>query len=198
MNKKTKMIIDKLIFKKHLEKGENILYVVHKHWIEVVKATLEVIFFGYALPWSLYLIGFNSKLFFWIAFTWSALATMRFLYVLVDWLSDAWLITDMSTIIVEWQGLFSNTSARVGFEDIEGASYEIKGFWGTILRFGNMTLRVMSGSHFDLKNVSSPKKAELALARFQDQYLNDRNMQDSASLKSLLSDMVSHHIRGIK
>lgn len=189
------MITDKLIFKKHLEKGEEILYSVHKHWIEVLKPSAEVIFFGLILPWTLYFIGFNSGLFFWIAVTWSILAMSRFIYVFVNWYSDAWLITSMSVITIEWNGIFSNNSARIGYEDIEGASYEIKGFWGTILRYGDMRLRVMSGSHSDLSNVTRPKKAELALARYQDQYLNDRNMQDTNSLKNLLSSLAAQHNR---
>ncbi len=189
------MIIDKYLFKKHLEKGEDILYSVHKHWIEMLKPISEVSFFGLVLPWTLYFIGFQSKVFLWIVVIWSAIAMTRFFYIFIDWYSDAWLITNMSVITIEWQGIFSNNSARLGYEDIEGASYEIKGFWGTILRFGNMTLRVMSGSHSDLANVSSPKKAELALARFQDKYLNDRNMKDTNSLKNLLSSLAAQHNR---
>ncbi len=187
------MITNSIIFKRHLEKGEKVLYAVHKHWIEMLKPSLEILFFGLALPWVLYFIGFNSKGFLWVALGWTAIAFIRFIYVVIDWYSDTWLITNMSVITIEWNGIFSNNAARLGYEDIEGASYEIKGFWGTILRYGNMTLRVMSGSHSDLKSVSSPKKAELALVRYQDQYLNDRNMQDTDSLKTLLSSLVAHH-----
>ncbi len=196
--KNKKMIFSKLIFSKHLEKGEEIQYVIHKHWSEMTKPILEVLFFGFLTPWALYFIGFSTPTFFWVAVIWSAIAVARFIYVLVDWISDAWLITNMNIIVVEWSGIFSNLSARVGYTDIEGASYEIKGFWGTIFRYGDMTLRVISGSHFDLKKVSNPKKAELALSRFQDKYLSDRNIQDATSLKSLLSDMVSHHIGRVK
>ncbi len=189
------MIIDKIIFAKHLEEGEKILYSVHKHWVEMVKSGIEVGFFGLLLPWTLYLIGFNTELFFWVAVLWSVFAYIRFMYVLIDWYSDTWLITTMSIITIEWKGVFSNNAARLGYEDVEGAAYEIKGFWGTILRYGCMTLRVMSGSHAQLKNVANPKKAELAIARFQDQFLNDRNMQDTDSLKALLSSLVAHHNR---
>ena len=189
------MIIDKILFSRHLEQGEDILYAVHKHWIEAVKPTLEMGFFGILLPWTLYFIGLNTALFFWISVFWSACASIRFFYILIDWYSDAWLVTSMSIITIEWSGIFSNNSARLGYEDIEGAAYEIKGFGGTILRYGSMTLRMMSGSHAELKNVSSPKRAELAIARFQDQYLSDRNMQDTDSLKALLSSLVASHNR---
>lgn len=189
------MLINKLVFAKHLEKGEKILYAVHKHWIDIVKPITEIAIFGLILPWTLYLIGFNAPVFFWIAVAWSFMAYIRFMYELVDWYCDAWLITDMSVLVVEWKGIFNNMSARSGFEDIEGATYEIRGFWGTVLRYGNMELRLMSASNFKLERVASPKKVELALMKFQDKYLTERNMQDTSALKNLLADLVHHHSR---
>ena len=189
------MIIDKLIFSKHLEKGEKVLYSVHKHWIEILKPVLAVAFFGFVIPWSLYLMGFSSSLFFWMAVAWSVIAYLRFMYIMIDWYADVWLITNMSIIVIEWRGLFSNTSTRLGYEDIEGVGYEINGFWGTMLSYGNMILKVMSGNNLDLNNVANPKKSELAIAKFQDKYLNDREMQDAGNLKSLLSQMIAHHMR---
>ncbi len=107
------MIVDSIVFSKHLEKGEHILYAVHKHWIEVIKPTLELAVFGFALPWTLYFIGFNTDFFFWIAVAWSVLAYMRFMYVLVDWYCDAWLITNMSVLVIEWNGIFNNIALPV-------------------------------------------------------------------------------------
>jgi len=189
------MIIEKLIFHKHLERGEKILYSIHKHWIEILKPVLVLGFFGFVIPWGFYLIGFNTELFFWIALIWSVFAYMNFLYILVDWYSDVWLITDMGIMVIEWHGIFSNSASRLGYEDIEGIVYKIHGFWGTMLRYGNLTLRVMSGNNMVLLNANSPKKAELALARFQNQVLNKREKQDAGNLKALLSQMVAHHTR---
>lgn len=189
------MIIEKLIFSKHLEKGEKVLYSVHKHWIDILKTVLEVAFFGFIIPWGLYLIGFSSTLFFWVAVIWSVLAYLRFLYILMDWYSDVWLITSLGIIVIEWRGLFSNTATRLGYEDIEGVTYDINGFWPTVMGYGDMTLKVMSGNNMDLKLVARPQKVELAIIRFQDKYLNEKDMQDAGNLKNLLSQMVSHHMR---
>ncbi|QQR83126.1 hypothetical protein IPJ72_04935 [Candidatus Peregrinibacteria bacterium] len=192
------MFIDQILFKKHLEKGEEVLYAVHKHWYVLMKPVLEISFFGFVLPWSLYAIGLRTPLFLGIAVIWSLIAYLRFLYLLLDWYSDAWLITNMSVITVQWNGFFNNSSARISFEDVEGAAYEIKGIVGTLYRFGNITMRLASGSNFILKNAAKPKEAELALARFQDIYMKKRSFQDSKGLKTLLSDLVSHHVRGAR
>jgi hypothetical protein len=195
---KNKMIINRILFGKHLEQNEEILYAVHKHWVELAKPALEVGFFGFAIPWGLYLIGLNTPLFFWVAVVWSALAYLKFLGLVLDWYCDTWLVTNMSVITIQWNGIFNNLSARVGFEDIEGATYEIAGFSATVLRYGNMTLRVMSGSHFKLGPVANPKGAELALARYREKFITERNIKDTNSLKTLLASMVARQARSEK
>ncbi|MBU0577724.1 PH domain-containing protein [Patescibacteria group bacterium] len=189
------MIIESLIFSKHLEKGEKILYSVHKHWADIFKPALEVAFFGFVIPWGIYLLGFNSVLFFWIAVIWSLTAFLRYLYILIDWYADVWLITDMGIAVMEWRGIFSNSATRVGYEDVEGVAYDINGFFATILGYGDMTLKVMSGNNFVIKVASKPKKAELAIARCQNEFLTGREMQDAGNLKALLSQMIAHHMR---
>jgi len=189
------MIIDTLIFNKHLEKGEKVLYAVHKHWIEILWPVIGIAFFGFVIPWTFYLIGFNTPMFFWIAVTWSVLAYLRFMYILIDWYADVWLITNMGIIVIDWRGLFSNSATRLGYEDIEGVGYDINGFWPTMLRYGAMTLKVMSGNNLELKPAARPRKAELAVIKFQDKFMNEKEMSDAGNLKNLLSSMVVHHMR---
>jgi hypothetical protein len=191
---KTKMI-DKFIFQKHLEKGEEVQYAVHKHTTQFFKPVIFVAFFGFMLPWILFYMGFRSSLFLAIVVIWNVLAFFRLFYDFIDWYSDVWLFTNMSIIVVEWHGIFSNTSQRIGYEDTEGVSFIIKGFWGTVLRYGDITLKVVSGSHVELKNATRPKKVELALMKYQGEYLSNREMADASGLKQMLSQMVAHHLR---
>ncbi|PIZ72524.1 hypothetical protein COY07_03160 [Candidatus Peregrinibacteria bacterium CG_4_10_14_0_2_um_filter_43_11] len=189
------MILQKVIFSKHLEGGEDVLFAVHKHWVKILGSTLEIAFFGFLIPWGLYVIGLNTELFFWVAVVWSAMAYLRFLYVLIDWYTDVWLVTGMSIIVIEWKGFFTNQSTRIGYEDIEGVAYEINGFFATVLGYGDLMLKVMSGSNYEIKSAIKPRKAELAIMRFQDEYVNNRESMDSSNLKTLLSEMVARHMR---
>ncbi len=188
-------MVDKLVFQKHLEEGESILFATHKHWVESIPDFLNVIFFGFMLPWVFYFAGFTAQFYVVIIFVWMFLAFLKLLYSWVDWYADVWLFTNMSIIVVEWQGLFSNTSKRIGYEDAEGVSFAIKGFWGTILRFGDVTLQVISGTHVTMKNAKDPKKIELALMKHQGNFLSQRDQAHSNGLKAMLSEMVAHHLR---
>ncbi len=188
-------MLHKILFHKHLEKEEKILYAIHKHWVFLLKPLIITGFFGILVPWSLYAIGFNANAFFWIAVVWSGLATILLLYEYFDWYSDAWLLTTMSLMAVEWNGFFHNASTRVDYQTIEGLTYEIKGFWPTVLRYGNISLNVVSGNNAVMQHAKNPKKAELMLAKLQEEVLSSKNFQDATGLKALLSDLVAHHLR---
>ncbi|MFH0820498.1 MAG: hypothetical protein V1908_01860 [Candidatus Peregrinibacteria bacterium] len=192
---KENMLFEKLFFAKHLEKGEEILYAVHRHSVLLIKPALGVGFFGFLIPWSLYSIGFNTRAFLIIAIVWSVLAYKLFMLELFEWHANSVLITSMGVIHVRWTGFFSNLASRVAYEDLEGAAYEIKGFWSTVLRYGTFTVRMRSGNNFVLPMAAKPAKAEMKLMEFQEKYLNDKNKKDVVGLKSLLSDLASHHLR---
>lgn len=189
------MILDRLLFAKHLEKHEKILYVVHRHWTRLFGSGFLVAFFGIFMPWMLYAMGWNTEVFFRIAILWSVAGYLLFMHVFMDWYADAWLITDMGVIEIEWNSLVNNAATRLGYEDIEAVAYEIRGFWPTILRYGTATLRVQSGNHFVMEHCANPKGVEMKVAHYQETYMNDRGMQDAEGLKSLLSDMVAQHMR---
>ncbi len=189
------MFIDRLIFQKHLEEGETVLFAAHKDWTELIPSFARVFFFGFILPFVLYYAGFRSSLYTLIIFFWVFFGFIRLIHDWMDWYSDLWLFTDMSIIVVEWHGIFSNTSQRIGYEDAEGISFVIQGFWGAVLRYGDVTLKVLSGSHVTLKNASHPKKIELALMKHQSSYMANKERSHSDGLKELLSQMVAHHLR---
>jgi hypothetical protein len=186
------MILDRLVFHGHLEEDEKILYVIHKHWIHIFKPVVELTFVGFLLPWTLFLMGFNKPLFFWIATVWTALAAIRYFYLITDWYADAWILTTMDVIHVEWSGLFHNSAARTNYQDIEGAEYEVKGFWATIFGYGDFTLKISSGNMV-IHNCANPQKAEHKVAEIQDEFLNHKGLKDASQLKDLLSEMLATH-----
>lgn len=189
------MLVDKHIFQKHLEKGESVLYVVHKHWTQFLPRVLNVIFLGWMAPWIFYAAGLKTSLYVGLIFLWMILALLRLIYDWINWYADVWILTNMSVIVVEWKGFFANTSQRISYEDVEGLSFAITGFWGTVLRFGDVTLQVISGSHVTMKNARKPKEIELSLMKHQGDYMESRSMIHSENLKQILSQMVAQHLR---
>lgn len=189
------MIIEKLAFNKHLEPGEKVLFIACRHWIRLIAPFMAIGFFGIIVPWSLYFMGFSKDGFLLIAVIWSALGVMQLFQTWLASFSNVWLFTDMSIISVQWRGPFSNLSQRVTYDDVEGLSYEVDGFGPTILRYGTVTLRLMSQANLELKYAMSPKKIEMELIRCTGLYHESREVRDAGALKTMLSEMVAMHLR---
>lgn len=181
------MILDKILFRSLLDEGEKILMVAHVHPFVVYSILLKVVFFGLLMPAGGY---FLFPLLWTIWAIWAALGTMLFFYRFMQWYLDAWIVTNTSVIDYEWASPFSQSTNRIEYGNIDGISNEIRGFWGTILRFGNIQITHVSGSPLILENVASPRKVERFIMENQQKFAHQQGMQDHESLKELLTKLL--------
>jgi len=187
-------VLNKFLFNKHLEADETLVRVVHKHWFLGIRS----------LFWpTLFFIGSIGLL---------TLVHTRGLYIVVsvlavvmmvwwlrnffDYYLDAWIITDHGIIDVEWFGWFHRQSTRVLYSDLEGISYEIKGIFGTLLRYGTLTIeKISTGSAVTLEYVSRPNKVEMLVLKYMETYVHSKNLKDSKQVQQLLATIVAEHIQ---
>ena len=184
------MFFDRLIFSRHLEDREDILFAAHKHWSSSYGELFKSAFFGIAMPWILY--GLFPPLF-WIALIWSILGYFTFMHAAADWYSDAFVFSSESVVHVEWNGFFHRSASRINYLDIEEVSYEVIGFWGTIFNYGDLSISTASNT-VTLKWTSNPKKCEAILNKIKTKKSDKKKMTDSNKLRDLIADMVAAHI----
>ena len=187
---KNKMFFDKLLFTRHLEAGEEIIFAAHKHWSSAYSILFKAAFFGIAAPWLLY--GIFPPIF-WIALAWSILGYLKFMHAVVDWYSDAVIFSNESVIHVEWNGFFHRSSSRINYLDIEEIAYVVQGFWGTIFNYGELSISTASNT-VSLSYTSDPKNAEAILNKIKTEKSDKKRLSDSNKLRDLISDMVSTNI----
>lgn len=185
------MFLQRLAFHRHLDTAETLLFVAHRHWIELLPLCIKTAVFGFILPWTLW---FFLPGIFWGALLWTAIFWIWFLYKLADWYFDAWLATTASIIDVEWNGFFHQASTRIPYSEVRDISWQIKGVWSTILGYGNATIAMATGGKVEMKNIKSPKKVELQIIEIRDEFLSAQRMNQSSALHELLSEMVSKHV----
>lgn len=186
------MIIQKILFRRYIEQDEDLLYVVHKHWIEIIGVSLKTAFFGFFLPW---MVWYFISDFFWIAVVWSVIFWFWYLYHFIDWYFDVWLVTDVSIIDIEWMGLFHRLSSRIPYTEVREIGWEMKGFWAVVLRYGDISIGMATGGKVSLEGVSRPKKVEKKIVDIRDHYLSQKNLSDASSVQALLSEVVAQHIQ---
>jgi hypothetical protein len=185
------MELSDLFFSSHLEEGERILRIAHRHFFILFKASVKSFFFGIVLPIALYLFFPQLVI---VALIWLAMGIIVMFYHFIDWYFDAWIITNVAIIDIERNGLFDKKSKRIEYEMIDGIEYQITGFWQTILNFGDTSIDTMGTNlSLTLKDASNPKKLEKFITEYQEKYVNDKSFSDYNSLKTMLASMIAYH-----
>lgn len=187
------MFIATLLFRNVLEKGEKVQYVVHRHPVVIQKRMIKAFILGLGLPALLsYMFPFAPMKLFFMA--WMIVGGLKILYLCADWYFDAWLITNKNIVVSQWEGFFHREFSRIEYQTIEEVAYKIKGFWGTILNFGEVTVARFGGPKVTvLKKAINPKKVTKAILAIQATFMKDKSIKDVQTLKSILSEMIQMH-----
>ncbi len=186
-------VVNNFLFTNYLEDGEDILLVCHKHiWVHRKVLTKEFLL-GIALPVLFYFI-YPPLIALWGL--WFFVGILRFIYNIADWFYDAWLITNMSIIDVEWNGFFSRQSSRIEYHTIDGIQYMVQGFWPTILNYGQVQLQQVGGAIIvSLKDATNPRKVEREVLRVQEKVIKDKSQREHEALKDILAGLVQSTLR---
>lgn len=181
------------LFNEYLEEGEKIHYVAHRHPFVLLATVWRPILFAVVAPVVLLWL-FPAFLYF--AAAWFFIGLCRVLYQTINWFFDVWLLTNTSVIDLDWNGFFSRCSMRIEYHMIEGVSYEYSGFFQTIFRYGDIYLqRVGNGNLISLKDGAKPRRVESGVLQLQSKYVTDKSYRDHDSLKTLLAEMLHHHVK---
>lgn len=192
------MWLNQLLFRSFLEKGEKVIYVVHRHPIVIQKKLSHLFLIGVALPAFLYFLVYVPP-FNYLFLIWGTIGIIKVFYKTADWFFDVWLITNQNIIDLEWNGFFNCSQSRVEFQTIEDIAYEIRGFWPTILKYGNLQISRFGSPHPNImKNSWHPKKSERAILHAQTTFMENKSFRDHEVLKDLISGMVQQHSKKTK
>jgi len=189
----------RLFFQRHLEEGEVIARIVHKHWFIGLKVLIWPIL-SFGLSWGLLLLIDPASQHFRPAFLivaiWSTFSIVWAIRNFLDYYLDAWIITDQGIIDIEWHGWFHRESSRVLYSDIQGVSYEIQGIAQTLLRFGTISVeKISTGSAISMEFVFNPRSVEGLVLKQMEAYMHAKNLKDSAQVQELLATLVANQFQ---
>ena len=188
------MIIGNRLFYRHIEDDEELILVVHKHWVLGIQHLLWPLF-GFTAG-VLFLYMFPFKVIYYLSALWAIAAMVWLLRNFYDYYLDAWIITDQGIIDVEWHGWFHRQSSRVLYSDIQGLSYEIEGIVGTVMRYGTISVeKISNGMVISLDSVKNPKVVEGLVLKKMEEYLHTKNLSDAKHVQNLLSQIVANEIQ---
>ena len=186
--------LNDLLFKRHLDDDEQIIHVVHKHWLLGWQFLFwpTVVFLGFIAligvvprPPALYILA--------------ALAMMVVVWGVrsfLDYYLDAWMITDTGIVDIEWHGWFHRESSRVLYSDLQGVSYKIDGLWATVLRYGTLSVeKISNGAEISMEYVPHPRAVEALILRQMETYLHTKNLKDATVVQDLLATVIAREMQ---
>jgi len=133
---------------------------------------------------------------FYVISLWSVVSLVWWLRNFFDYYLDAWIITDVGIIDVEWHGWFHRQSSRVLYSDIQGVSYEIQGVTNTLLRYGTIGVeKISTGSAISLDNVPHPRRIEGVILKNMEAYMHTRNLKDATHVQDILSGIIAREVQ---
>lgn len=181
------------LFTRHVDDDEEILLIVHKHWLLGLRH-LGWPLFALLATWGFVLFA-PFKIIVYMAAIVSVALLVWALRNFYDYYLDAWIITDQGIIDVEWHGWFHRQSTRVLFSDIQGVSYEIEGVVGTMLRYGTISVeKISTGNVISLEYVKNPRAVEAVILKQMEGYLHTKNLSDAKHVQELLSTIVAREV----
>ncbi len=183
-------MLQSFFFGKHLDDEEEIVLVVHKHWLVGLQNLFwpSVVFLGI---WSVLAIAPNR----YIAYGVSLAAVFVLIWWIrnfMDYYLDAWVITNKGIIDLEWHGWFHRSSARVLYSDLQGVSYEVNGILGTLFGYGHMDIeKISTGTTMGMDYIKKPRKVESIILEGMEKYMHTKNLKDSTVVQTLLAEFVA-------
>jgi len=176
-----------------LRPNEKIYLIKRRHWlilmrgllpellIFLVTVILMIILFFVPIPsWPSWLINFIPSilefeirylLLFFLSLFLLVLWTIIFL-IITNYYLDCWVVTNERTIHTELKGLFSRVLSSVNHNRIQDITIEIKGFFPTILRFGNLYIQTAGEfREFVFRQIPNPYKTKTIIFKAQKEFL---------------------------
>lgn len=187
-----------LFYQRHLEDGEKILAIAHRHWL-VLKLKIWKASSFCILPSIACLIFFPTLWLFWIV--WLSVGVVWYFFKFLEWYFDCLLITTSGVVDIERRGIFDNVAKRIDYNTIDGISYTIQGFLPTLFNYGDIVIDKMgSGVHINLKDAANPRHVEKLIMKYQEQFVEEKSFTDHEVLKGMLADMIAVHAKkyGVK
>lgn len=128
---------------------------------------------GWLINFIPFVLEFEIRylLLFFLSLLLSVLWSIIFL-VVANYYLDCWIVTNERTIHTELKGLFSRIFSSVNHDKIQDITIEMKGFFPTVLRFGNLYIETAGEfREFVFRQIPNPYKTKDVIFKAQREFI---------------------------
>ena len=191
---------DKIFFKKYIPEWNEILGIVHGHFIIILNKIITNITILFLLPSFIYykslLLQENIDFLYFEIYLFCTF--VKLIYDIFDWYNDVWIITNTWVVDLEWSFLSSN-NVSLKFDNIEWVEVDQSWIWDSVLWKWNLIIHKIWEWDFTLKDASNPYKAvdmieEFSTMNFDEDDETEEDEDRFEEVISILSDVIKNHL----
>lgn len=167
------------------------MHVIHRHWFNMfvqyipIFAILGIMFISFAMYPYIFenFAQEGSRTLFYFIQTFFLLGIWIYGFVIwFDYYLDIWIITSHRVVNVEQKGLFSRQVSELKFHQIQDVSTDVKGFFPTILNFGDITVQTAAEqSRFLFRSVGNPYDLKAKITQLQKKHYRHEHKKESGA-----------------
>lgn len=128
-----------------LKEGEKIIMIVRRYGLTFFWSWV-LIFFLFVVPFFFMFWLFNhswwGQVLFFVPVAFGIFSLIRLVFI---WKKNILIITTHRVVDIDQRGFFDQVVSDVPYSQIEDVSGRIKGFWGTIFRYGSLQIQTGNG-----------------------------------------------------
>ncbi len=188
-------------FKKYTPEWQKIKWVIHQHWIKIVKFLFVWILLFTVIPSFLY---YNSEWLqrlipFYILEIFLIFVFIKIIYEIFNWYNDVWIITDSWVVDLDW-ALFNTDMKTVKYTNIEWIEVEQVWIWDTILNKWDLIIHKIWDDSFVLKDAIIPYDAVDEIERISQEQWHNKETDRFDMIMDALSWVVENYLKkeGVK
>lgn len=169
------------MFKFDLQQNEDVINIYRQTEAVLFKPVLMVFALIY-FPWY-FLIKYElAATYDRLLFFWTILVVFYAVHKYFVWLLNAYIVTNKRLIKIEHKNILNKKVLETPLERILNVSYQIKGFWPVLFKFGTVDVQAAGLTDpLSLKNVTQPEKVKDFLWKMHNQSsggeLLDKNLE---------------------
>ena len=155
-----------------LKEGEKIVTIVRRygltffwHWLLIFLLFVVPFFFMF---W-LFNHGWWGQILFFVPVAFGIFTLIRLIFI---WKKNIFIITTHRVVDIDQRGFFDQVVSDVPYNQIVDVSGRIKGFWGTIFRYGSLQIQTGNGKvQIIIERIKQPVYLQQEINELREQYL---------------------------
>ena len=171
--------------------SEKVIKVANRHFFTFFRDAIGSIFI-FIVSLSLMVIFFYMPYVLILSFAFFVFSIIGGFYSYFTWEKDKYIITDLRVVDMDQITLFNKSQKEAFLDKIQDVTSEVKGFFGMIFKYGNVTIQTAGETSLTLDDIANPDKVQKIIF---DLIRNKETLHSDDDLMKKMTEMIRNALK---